>query len=210
MGIPAPAGVGATGTPPDGDKANAVVQGQFAGVGPSPCFAFYGAFNFAIWATTVATLTTTAGSLAATVNSATGLVVGQPVNSANVPAGTTIGAIAGTDITLAIPSNELAASVVAGADAAAQFGFATWVGIIQLERSFDGGRTWLVCGVGGGGQGAVYDGTAQAGVPVSVVASEPELAVLYRLNCTAYTSGSPFYRISASGLAAMAWGVPGN
>ena len=83
-----------------------------------------------------------------------------------------------------------------------------WGGSVQLERSFDGGMTWLICGVGGAGQGAIYTGVAQAGVPVSVVASEPERGVLYRLNCTAYVSGTINYRLSVSGLAAMAWGVP--
>lgn len=206
MGIPSPAG--AAGTPPTGDKANAVVQGQFTAVGPSAPFAFYGAFNFAIWATNVTTLTTTKGSSAATVASATGLSAGDPINSVNAPSGTTIGAIAGTNVTLAFPPGVTNASVVTGADAAAQFGTATWGGTIQLERSFDGCKTWLICGIGGAGQSAIYDGATQAGNPVSVVASEPELEVYYRLNCTVLSSGQPFYRMSASGLAAMAWGVP--
>lgn len=210
MGIPAPAGVGAAGTAPAGDQANAVVQGQITAIGPTPCFAIYGAFNFAIWAVTVATLTTVANSAAATVNSATGLAVGQPVNGANVPAGTTIGALSSTNVTLAFPAGVTAAQVVAGADAAAQFGQAAWAGTVQLERSFDGGKTFLVCGVGGAGQSAIYTGAVQNGNAVSVAASEPEKGVLYRLNCTAYTSGTPYYRISASGLSAMAWGVPGN
>jgi uncharacterized phage protein gp47/JayE len=45
-------------------------------------------------------LTTTAGSTAATVDSATGLAVGQLIVASSVPSGTTISAIAGTNVTL--------------------------------------------------------------------------------------------------------------
>lgn len=208
MGIPAPPNVGASGAPPAGDQANAVVQGQFTAIGASPPFAFYGAFNIAIWATSGTSLTTTAGSGAATVASGFNIAAGDPVNSVNVPSGTTVGAISGTDVTLAFPPGVTAAQVLGGADANAQFGGAPWAGTVNLERSFDGGQTWLICGIGGAGQPATYTGAGQNGAPVSIVVSEPEKGVLYRLNCTAYASGKPFYRLSASGLAAMAWGVP--
>lgn len=81
-----------------------------------------------------------------------------------------------------------------------------WNGTVRLERSFDGGTTWIVCGVGGNGAQASY--TTTTGADVSIVVSEPEEGVCYRLNCTAYTSGTINYRFSTSGLAAMAWGVP--
>jgi hypothetical protein len=139
MGIPAPGG-GTQPTIPAGDKANYVVQGQFAVPGVTPWAPFYGAFNFAVWGTT-------------------------PTSA--------------------------------------------WTGSVQLERSFDGGVTPLICGIGGAGQPAIYSGATLAGNPVNVVASEPELGMLYRLNCTALSAGAPLnYRLSASGLAAMAWGVP--
>lgn len=79
-----------------------------------------------------------------------------------------------------------------------------WNATIRLERSFDGGTTWIVCGVGGGGGQAIYT----TGTDISIVVSEPEKGVLYRLNCTAYTSGTLNYRFSTSGLAAMSQGVP--
>lgn len=79
---------------------------------------------------------------------------------------------------------------------------------IQLQRSFDGGTTWFVCGIGGSGQGAIYVGSTLAGQNVSFVAAEPERGVYYRLACTAFTSGTINYRISGNGLAAMSWGVP--
>lgn len=281
MGIPAPAGVAASGVPAAGDMANAVVTGKFTAVGPSAPFALNGPFNLAVWASVNTTLTTTAGSLTATVASGSGLANGNAINSVNVPAGATIGNLSGTTVTLAlapvtftgiavsglpiisglastagllgatvsgpgIPSgttvvaiptpavagngavpavlgtvqlsaNATASSPVAGspfqfavngnavlvtgADAAATFTGAAidYSGSVQLERSFDGGSTWIVCGVGGQGAQAVFS----AGTPISVVAGEPERGVLYRLNCTAYTSGTINYRMSATGAAAM-------
>lgn len=82
-----------------------------------------------------------------------------------------------------------------------------WTGSVQLERTFDGGTTWIVCGVGGGGQQAVYTSTG-TGFDVSIVVSEPEAGVAYRLNCTAYTSGTINYRLSTTSPAATAWGIP--
>jgi hypothetical protein len=92
------------------------------------------------------------------------------------------------------------AVTVTGADANATYTGASIVysGTIQLERSFDGGSTWLVCNLGGGGTLAQYS----LGTPVSVVFGEPERNVLYRVNCTAYTSGTINYRFSQTGGAA--------
>lgn len=139
MGIPAPAGQGATGIPPAGDQANAVIQGSFIATGTSLPFAIYGAFNVSIWGLTPTT---------------------------------------------------------------------AWSGVVSIERSFDGGTTWLIVGVGGAGQGAIYTGSTLAGQAVSIVAAEPEKGVLYRVNCSTFTSGTINYRISTTGLAAISWGVP--
>lgn len=280
MGIPAPAYVSASGLPPQGDQASAVLSGVFAAVGPSAPFAFRGPMNLALYASVVTTLTVTAGSLAATVASATGLAAGSAINSPLVPAGSTVGALAGLNVTLAIPpitlpglvsvsaalitglpstaglvgaavagpgipagttvlaiplaavpatnnspgspgivrisalptvaptntggepslysftrtGNAVAAS---GADAAAVFTGqgVTFTGSIQIERSFDGGSTYLLCNIGGGGQLAVYT----AGTPISLTFGEPEREVLYRLNCTALSAGNINYRISQTG-----------
>jgi hypothetical protein len=81
----------------------------------------------------------------------------------------------------------------------------TWSGSIQLERSFDGGATWYICGVGGGGQQAIYSTSNQ---DVSFVASEPEQGVLYRLHCTALTAGTVNYRMTTTSPAPTAWGIP--
>lgn len=71
----------------------------------------------------------------------------------------------------------------------------SWTATIRLERSFDGGTTWVVAGVGGGGSQAVYSTPNQ---DVSVTVYDPEGGVLYRLNCTAYTSGTISYRLSTT------------
>lgn len=75
-----------------------------------------------------------------------------------------------------------------------------WSGTVRLERSFDGGTTWIVCGIGGAGVQAVYN----TGTDVSVVVGDPERGVLYRLNCTAFVSGPINYRMSTTGPAAIA------
>lgn len=92
-------------------------------------------------------------------------------------------------------------SVLASAtDAAAIFTGAgvTYSATVQLERSFDGGATWVVCNIGGSGALAQW----AAGTPVSLTFGEPEKNVLYRLNAIAYASGTINYRISQTGGAA--------
>ena len=81
-----------------------------------------------------------------------------------------------------------------------------WSATIGLERSFDGGTTWIVCGVGGSGAQAVYTSSG-TGADVSVVAGEIEEGVLYRLHATAYVSGTINYRFSTSGVAAMSLSI---
>ena len=290
MGIKAGIGVAASGRPNLGDNASQVLSGTLTAVGPTPPFAFRGPMNLEIYGTQVATLTTTAGSLAATLGAATNIAAGAAINSVNVPEGATVGALNGTNVTLALPPVTLPASnlstssplitlppgsnaarllgatvtvpsnaagvvlpaattVVAvlqvdvasslnspgipgivqlsaaptsvpatsgahrlqfavtgnavtatGADAAAIFTGAGTVfsGSIQIERSFDGAATWLVCNVGASGTLAQYT----AGTPVSLTFGEPEKDVLYRLNCYAYTSGTINYRISETAGAA--------
>jgi hypothetical protein len=65
----------------------------------------------------------------------------------------------------------------------------TFVATVQLERSFDNGSNWFVCSSDASGT------TASWTAPFSVIAEEPTQGVLYRLNCTAYTSGTVTYRI---------------
>lgn len=283
MGIPAALGVAASGLPALGDQANAVLTGTISAVGPTRPFAFRGPMNLSLYASINTTLTTTAASLAATVASATGLAAGNAIKSANVPPGTTTGALAGANVTLAPPPITLMGSVVGGtitglasttgllgatissddpsltipanttvtgitqvavapslnsagvpgivatsnqitglptiqkqqpftftltansiavtgADAAAVFtgGLITFDATVQLERSFDGGATWIVCNIGNAGALAQWVDTG----PISLTFGEPERNVLYRFNCLEYTSGVINYRVSQTGGAA--------
>lgn len=70
----------------------------------------------------------------------------------------------------------------------------TFVGTTLLERSFDGGTTWFqaVNECGNGATEGSFTATA------SSMFGEPERGVLYRFNCTAYTSGTINYRASQS------------
>jgi hypothetical protein len=78
-----------------------------------------------------------------------------------------------------------------------------WTGSGRLERSFDGGTTWIVCNVGGGGQQAVW----ATGTDVSLTTGECEKGVLYRLNFTDLSVGTVNWRFSGNGQAAMSLSV---
>lgn len=82
-----------------------------------------------------------------------------------------------------------------------------WDATVRLERSFDGGVTWIVCGIGGAGQQAIWNTANQ---DVSLVVGEPERGVLYRLNCTVFASGPVNYRMSTTGAAALSLAVAAN
>jgi len=75
------------------------------------------------------------------------------------------------------------------------FNVALWGGTctVRLERTFDGGTTWIPHSADQGATLATWNITPTA--PLSTVFREPELGVLYRLTCTAFTS-SVSYRMS--------------
>jgi len=204
VGIPAPAGLAASGTPPPGDQANAVLSGTIGAIGPQQPFAFRGPMNFVLYASINTALTTTAGSTSATVGSGTGLAPGDAVNSVNVPKGTTLATVSGTNVTLKLPPGATTAGILAGTDNAAVFTGAAIVfnATVQLERSFDGGATYVPCNLGSGGILAQWTTG-----PVSLTFGEPEKNVLYRLNCLAYDTGTINYRISQTGGAAESLAV---
>lgn len=79
------------------------------------------------------------------------------------------------------------------------FLYGTAVATVQLERSYDAGGTWFVTAVASTSAPIqtnkwVYDSGTLASI--SSVIEEPEQGILYRLNCTAYTSGTLNYRVS--------------
>lgn len=99
-----------------------------------------------------------------------------------------------TDEALDVLTGTLAAT---GAGAAKPFHhdfnvslWGTFAGTVQVERSFDGGTTFVPVSKDTSGSIATYT------APCSIICAEPELGVLYRVNCTAYTSGTINYRLS--------------
>jgi hypothetical protein len=294
MGVPAQQGVATFGNLPTGDRANTGAVGSFSGVGPGLPVSVMGPANALAYASQVTTLTTSAGSIAATLASATGLANGANIYSPAglVPPGSTISGLAGTNFNVALPTLTLpgtllpngqiiglpsvqwlsgatvfgpgipsagltvistaaanpqagfplsapagaqifpqnggsvqlsagvtpvasrdgapqsfqfklaAAGIPAGADTAAIFTGAgvTFNATVQLERSFDGGNTWIVCNIGGTGALAQYTGATVG--PVSLTFAEPEQGVSYRWNCIGWTSGTINHRISTTGAAA--------
>ena len=89
------------------------------------------------------------------------------------------------------------AAITTGVDAAAVFTGAaiSYSATVQLEKSFDGGATWIVGSLSNSGTLAQWT----TGTPVSITFGEPERNVNYRLNCIAYTSGTITYRVSQTG-----------
>lgn len=72
------------------------------------------------------------------------------------------------------------------------FVYGTFVGTVRLEKSFDGGTTWIPASLDTSGTPASYTG------PVSVTGFEGEKGMYYRANCTAYTSGTINVRMSGN------------
>lgn len=281
MAIPALPGVsGSDKTPPD--FANGVIEGVLEAPGPSKAFSIWGPMNLVVYGVLANALTTTAGSDAGSVASATLTAQGDAINSVNVPPGTTIGGLVGTTVTFAFAPQTWSGYIRAGSDvisniaqpedlstldaaevvspyfaagatvigydneartlqissaatsapnknAMAQIEFkptgncitvtgadadATLTGAainfnadLQIERSFDGGRTWIVCNVGGSGMLAQYT----ANTPISISFGDPEAGMLYRINATDITpvaNVSIRYRLSTTGQASTVLSVP--
>lgn len=103
----------------------------------------------------------------------------------------------------------VAGGLASGVDADALFtgaAIGATAGTVQLERSFDGGRTFIPCNVGAGA-------LAQFSLitPLSFSFGEPENGMLYRLNVlevTPTTDVAVNYRISATGQASISLSVP--
>ena len=94
-------------------------------------------------------------------------------------------------------------AVTAGTDNNATFAGLGVVfnGSVQLEKSFDGGLTYILASLNNSGSMAQWNGSN----PISGSFWEPERGVLYRMNCTAYTgNGNALnYRLSESGAGAQ-------
>ena len=66
------------------------------------------------------------------------------------------------------------------------------VGTVKIERSTDSGSNWIDVSSDALGTVASY---ALNTTEISVLCDEPEIGSQYRLNCTAYTSGTITYRL---------------
>lgn len=77
----------------------------------------------------------------------------------------------------------------------------TFVATLQVEKSYDGGTTWIPLF-------NFFTGAAVAfTAPGSLQIGECERGVTYRMHCTQYVSGTANYRFSTNGLMAMSSGV---
>ncbi len=209
-----------TDSPANTDEgANQILEGAFSHVGPSRPIPVYGAFNFNLFGSVSYTIHFQNGSAVATVTDGVLMQAGQGVVATGLPPGATIASLSTVQVSglTTVQFGGLTTAQVGTITAGAVVGVFTGVGItpdasVNLERTFDGGYTWIPAGIGGSGQPATYDfGSSAIDNPVSVVAAEPEVHVGYRFNCTAFTgSVNVNYRLSISGLAAMAWGISNN
>lgn len=78
-----------------------------------------------------------------------------------------------------------------------RFNFTIWgtfSATINLQKSFDGGATWLIARDVNGNAMTLTAGDTR-------VIEEVEPGVVYSVNCSAFTSGSPSYRVSAGAAA---------
>lgn len=270
------------------DHANRVLQGELAAVGPTKAAQFRGPMNLFIWGEYATTLDTVNGNATATTGGIGLIEVGNTVDVATLPPGSTVASIAGDDVDIALPIlgysgipvpghaqiNEIqdtqwllgaeatglgldgiavtdilvesvyqqpglpnvmgqiellsaptvnapdngkvpydfvlsTDAIVTGTGVAAIFRGESigLTGTVQLERSFDGGSTWVVCNVGSAGAIASWSMAS----PVSISFGEPEDGILYRLNVLTITPSpdlSIHYRISETGQAATTLAVP--
>jgi len=191
-------------TPASNDQADSVLQGTITAVGATGGFSVFGPFNFTLWGTVATALTTTNGTTSASVSSGTGISAGMTVISpaGNVPLGTTWATFSGTSGTLAFPPGFTSANVVSGTDSGATFATVAVTATVQLERTHDGGATWIPAGIGGAGQQAIY--TNPGGFTAQIV--EVERGISYRVNCTAYSSGVLHYRLSGTAIGKTTFG----
>lgn len=93
MGIPAPAGISASGLPPPGDQASAVVTGTFTAVGPGQPFAFRGNVNISIYGGTTTPGAFLVNNVIGGENGATVAGVGDTFRNNLLPPGSTVTAV---------------------------------------------------------------------------------------------------------------------
>ena len=70
------------------------------------------------------------------------------------------------------------------------------VGTVQIERSHDQGQNYLVISKNSDGDAASY--VTADDMAFNGLIDEPMFAIMYRLQCTAYTSGNIAWRLASS------------
>jgi len=126
--------------------------------------------------------------------------MGIPLNiNQGVPAGDAANAVVTGTLTT---TNTTAATGISGTFLPyGAFNISTWgtfSGNANLERTFDGGTTWIPVFVAGT--------IANLGTVETTSMTEVERGVGWRLNCGTLASGTIHYRFSASGLMAQSIG----
>ena len=86
-------------------------------------------------------------------------------------------------------ANSAAIEIIGEFNFRLDFSTGTGVGTVEVQRSFDGGATWQAIGKPDL-SAASFTGNVDGG------GKEVERGILYRLRCTAFTSGTIAYRLS--------------
>ena len=68
------------------------------------------------------------------------------------------------------------------------------IATVEVKRSFDNGSNWYTVSLDSTGTPASY--TTASGVAFNGVVEEREKDIIYKLECTSYTSGTVTYRFS--------------
>ena len=97
----------------------------------------------------------------------------------------------GTGTGTPVPAGSTGVSIMGWANLS--LGGTSPVGTVKLEKSYDNGATWFDVSQDAAGTLAAW---ALNSTEISVQFYEPEIGVIFRCNCTAYTSGTLTSRIS--------------
>lgn len=125
-----------------------------------------------------------------------GVPIGGTRDYAPVVATGTITATALITQPVAASTGTSAATVFYSAFNLAMWG--TFSGTVQVEKSYDGGTTWITVARDVAGTPASYV-LAFTAASINLTLCEVEPSVCWRLRCTAFTSGTLNYRLSQGG-----------
>lgn len=125
-----------------------------------------------------------------------GVPIGGTVDTAKPKVTGTITATALVTQPVAASTGTSAATAFLGAFNLAMWG--TFTGTILVEKTYDGGTTWVPVAQDVAGTPASYS-LALTASGINLTLCEIETQVAWRIRCTAYTSGTLNYRLSQGG-----------